>query len=194
VELPGEDHVPFADPDQIVDEMEEFLTGVRRPPVTDRVLATILFTDIVGSTNRLATIGDDAWAELVARHDDAVRAELARFGGTEADTTGDGFLALFDGPARAIRAGLAIGAAVRRLGLETRAGVHTGEVERRAGGVRGIAVHLAARILGLAAAGEVLVSQTTRDLVEGSGIELADRGEHELKGIAGARRLYAVVG
>jgi class 3 adenylate cyclase len=194
VELPGEDHVPFADPDQIVDEMEEFLTGVRRPPVTDRVLATILFTDIVGSTNRLATIGDDAWAALVARHDDAVRAELARFGGTEADTTGDGFLALFDGPARAIRAGLAIGAAVRRLGLETRAGVHTGEVERRAGGVRGIAVHLAARILGLAAAGEVLVSQTTRDLVEGSGIELADRGEHELKGIEGARRLYAVVG
>jgi class 3 adenylate cyclase len=194
VELQGEDHVPFADPDQIVDEIEEFLTGVRRPPVTDRVLATILFTDIVGSTNRLATIGDDAWAALVARHDDAVRAELARFGGTEADTTGDGFLALFDGPARAIRAGLAIGAAVSRLGLETRAGVHTGEVERRAGDVRGIAVHLAARVLGLAAAGEVLVSQTTRDLVEGSGIELADRGEHELKGIEGARRLYAVVG
>jgi pimeloyl-ACP methyl ester carboxylesterase len=194
VELEGEDHVPMADPDQIVDEIEEFLTGARRAPVTDRVLATILFTDIVGSTDRLSQIGDDAWAALAARHDDVVRAQLARFGGTEADTTGDGFLALFDGPARAIRAGLAIGAAVRQLGLETRTGVHTGEVERRGSDVRGIAVHLAARVLSLAGAGEVLVSQTTRDLVEGSGIELVDRGAHELKGIEGARRLYAVVG
>ena len=192
VELSGEDHVPFDDPDQILDEVEEFLTGVRPARSTDRVLATILFTDLVASTQRATMLGDAAWSALLARHDDAIRAELARFSGEEIDTAGDGFLAVFDGPARAIRCARAIGEGLAHLGLDVRAGVHTGEVERRANEKpRGIALHLAARIMSLAGAGEVLVSGTTRDLVAGSGLEFEDRGEYELQGIEGARRVFA---
>jgi pimeloyl-ACP methyl ester carboxylesterase len=194
VELPGDDHVPWFDPDQILDEVEEFLTGVRPMPATDRVLATTLFTDLVGSTERATALGDAAWASLLERHNDAVRRELTRFSGEEIDTAGDGFLALFDGPARAIRCGLAIRDALATLDLDVRAGVHTGEVERPAGAKpRGIAVHVGARIMSLAGAGEVLVSSTTHDLVAGSGLVFEDRGEHVLKGIEGPRRLYSVV-
>ncbi|MGH2356789.1 MAG: adenylate/guanylate cyclase domain-containing protein [Candidatus Limnocylindria bacterium] len=191
VELPGDTHVPWVNTDQIIDPVEEFLTGVRPSAVGERVLATILFTDIVGSTERARQMGDAAWARLLRRHDEVVRHLLPLHGGSEVDTAGDSFLALFDGPARAIRCGLAIREAVRALGLETRVGIHTGEIERTGEGPRGIAVHLAARVLSLANAGEVLVSQTTRDLVEGSGIAFLDRGEHEMKGIAGARRVFA---
>jgi class 3 adenylate cyclase len=194
VELPGDTHVPWADMDPVLEEVEGFLTGTKPTPVGTRVLATILFTDIVGSTALVAQLGDRAWTELLGRHHSAVRHELARFSGIEIDTAGDGFLALFDGPARALRAALAIREAVRGIGLEVRAGVHTGEVERLAGQVRGIAVHLAARVLGAAAPGEILASQTTHDLVEGAQIVFDDRGTHDLKGIEGARRLYSVRG
>jgi len=191
VELPGDTHVPFWEPDDVVDEVEEFLTGVRPTRVGDRVLATILFTDLVGSTERLGTLGDRAWAELLGRHHQLVRRELERFGGEEIDTAGDGFLVLFDGPARAIRCALAIRDGLAELGLDVRAGVHTGEVERPRGGEpRGISVHIGARVAAAGSAGDVLVSATTRDLVAGSGLAFADRGEVELKGI-GARRLYA---
>lgn len=194
VELPGDDHTLVANPDPILDEVEEFLTGARPAPPTNRVLATILFTDLVGSTQKASALGDAAWASLLARHDEAVRAELARFGGEEIDTAGDGFLAAFDGPARAIRCALAIRESLATLGLEVRCGVHTGEVERAAGRKpQGIAVHAGARVMALAGAGEVFVSSTTRDLVAGSGLEFEDRGEHELKGIEGPRRLFAVV-
>jgi len=192
VELPGDVHVPWVDMDSMLDEVEEFLTGARPTPTTSRVLATILFTDIVGSTDRVAAVGDAAWASLLERHHATVRRELSLFGGVEVDTADDGFLALFDGPARAIRSALAIREALRNLELVVRAGVHTGEVEQAPDGPRGIAVHVAARVLGTAGAGEVLVSSTTHDLVEGSGLEFDDRGAHELKGIDGARRLYAV--
>jgi pimeloyl-ACP methyl ester carboxylesterase len=195
VELPGDDHVPFVDPDQILDEVEEFLTGVRPAAATNRVLATTLFTDLVGSTEKATTLGDAAWGALLARHDASVRQQLARFSGEEIDTAGDGFLALFDGPARAIRCGLAIRDALRELGLEVRAGVHTGEVERPPGDKpRGIAVHVGARVMSLGGAGEVLVSATTHDLVAGSGLEFEDRGEHELKGVEGRRRVFAARG
>ena len=154
VELTGDDHVPFDDPDQILDEVEEFVTGVRPVPPTNRVLATILFTDVVRSTERARALGDAGWFELLARHHEAVRAELARFGGEEIDTAGDGFLALFDGPARAIRCGIAIRDALVRLGLAVRCGVHTGEIERPAGaGPRGIALHAGARIMALSGRG-----------------------------------------
>jgi pimeloyl-ACP methyl ester carboxylesterase len=192
VELEGEDHVPFADTDQILDEVEEFLTGARPAPRSDRVLATLLFTDVVESTSKAQALGDAAWSELLASHNQAVRSELARFSGEEIDTSGDGFLAFFDGPARAIRCALALRESLRRLGLEVRAGVHTGEVERRAGSKpRGISLHVGARVMSLADAGEVFVTATTRDLVAGSGLEFEDRGEYELKGIEGARRLFA---
>ena len=192
IELEGEDHVPFDDPDQIVDEVEEFLTGVRPAPHSDRVLATILFTDLVGSTALAQDLGDAPWAALLVRHNGAVRRELDRFSGEEIDTAGDGFLALFDGPARAIRCALEVRTALAELGLDVKASVHTGEIERPAGEKpRGLAVHVGARIVSLASAAEVLVSSTTRDLVAGSGLEFEDRGEHELKGIEGARRLFA---
>jgi class 3 adenylate cyclase len=192
VELSGEDHAPFSDPDQILDEVEEFLTGVRPAPATNRVLATILYTDLVGSTAKAAALGDAAWSSLLARHNDVVRTQLARFAGEEIDTAGDSFLALFDGPARAVRCALAARDALAALELDVRAGVHTGEIERRPQGKPlGIALHLGARIMSLATPGEVLVSATTRDLVAGSGLEFADRGEHELKGIEGARRVFA---
>jgi class 3 adenylate cyclase/pimeloyl-ACP methyl ester carboxylesterase len=191
VELPGDTHVPFWQPDDVVDEVEEFLTGVRPTRVADRVLATILFTDLVGSTERAGKLGDHAWTELIERHHKIVRHELRRFGGEEIDTAGDGFLALFDGPARAIRCAIAIRDGLAELGLDVRAGVHTGEVERPRGGTpRGISVHMGARVAAAGSAGDVLVSATTRDLVAGSGLAFADRGEVELKGI-GARRLYA---
>jgi class 3 adenylate cyclase len=194
VDLAGDDHTLVADPQVVLDEVEEFLTGIRPKPSTDRVLATVLFTDLVGSTQLATQLGDAAWAELLARHDTAIRAELDRYDGEEIDTAGDGVLALFDGPARAIRCGLSIAGALERLGLQVRSGVHTGEVERPRGDKpRGIAVHVGARVMSLASAGEVFVSGTTYDLVAGSGLEFEDRGEHVLKGLEGPRRVYAVV-
>jgi class 3 adenylate cyclase len=194
VEFAGADHSWWTEGrDAILDEVEELVTGVRPAPQPNRVLATVLFTDIVGSTERLGELGDRRWADLLSRHHAAVRRELDRFRGQEVDTAGDGFLATFDGPARALRCALAIRNAVGDLGLEIRTGVHTGECERVGDKVAGIAVHTGARISALAGAGEVLASATVRDLVSGSGIEFEDRGEHALKGV-GERRVYAVVG
>jgi class 3 adenylate cyclase len=192
VELPGEDHLVLLGADQIVDEVEEFLTGTRPMREPDRVLATVLFTDIVASTERVAVLGDRGWRELLAAHHSTVRRQLDRFQGREVDTAGDGFLATFDGPARAVRCGYAIRGAVGELGLEIRAGVHTGEVELADGKVTGIAVHTGARVASFAGPGEVLASSTVKDLVAGSGIAFEDRGEHELKGV-GSWRLYSVV-
>jgi class 3 adenylate cyclase len=192
VELPGDTHPPFVDGEDMMAEIREFLTGVREPEEPERVLATVLFTDIVGSTDRARELGDRRWRDLVERHHEVVRRDLERFRGREVDTAGDGFLATFDGPARAIRSAKAITESVRRLGLEIRAGLHTGEVELAGEAVRGIAVHTGARVAAQARASEVLVSQTVKDLVAGSGIEFEDRGAHELKGIPGEWRLYAV--
>ena len=195
VELPGGDHLPWVgDQDSVLDEIEEFLTGVRPIPEEDRVLATVLFTDIVGSTENAAKLGDRGWRDLLERHQAAVRRELARWRGREVDTAGDGFLATFDGPARAIRCGLAIATDARSLGLEVRAGVHTGECELLGDKVAGIAVHTGARVAAMAQGGEVLVSQTVKDLVAGSGLELLERGEHEFKGVPGRWRVYAAAG
>ena len=192
VELPGDEHLIWAgDVDPVVDEVEEFLTGARPVHETDRVLATVLFTDIVGSTDRAAALGDLRWRRLLEAHHEIVRRQLDRFRGQEVDTAGDGFFATFDGPARAARAACAIRDAVREVGLEIRAGVHTGECEVVRESVRGIAVHIGARIASAAAPGEVLVSSTVKDLVAGSGIEFEDRGTRELKGV-GDWRLYAV--
>ncbi len=194
VELPGDDHwISAGDPAEIADEIEEFLTGTRPTPESDRVLATVLFTDIVGSTNRAVQLGDRRWRELLAEHDAAVRRELERFRGREVDTAGDGFFATFDGPARAVRCALSIGEAVSGLGVAVRAGIHTGECERDGEKVRGIAVHTGARVAALAGPGEVLISQTVKDLTAGSGLEFVDRGVHELKGIPGEWRIYAAV-
>jgi class 3 adenylate cyclase len=193
VELPGEDHVPWFDPDATLAEIREFLTGRREPTIPDRMLATVLFTDLVGSTARATELGDRRWRELLEQHNAAVRRELERFGGDEVDTAGDGFFATFDGPARAIRCARAIVDAVRPLGLEVRAGLHTGEVELLDGKVAGIAVNIGARVAARAAAGEVLVSGTVRDLVAGSGIAFEDRGVAELKGVPGEWRLSAVL-
>jgi pimeloyl-ACP methyl ester carboxylesterase len=193
VELPGDAHTLWGgDTDSIVDEVEEFLTGARRGPEPDRVLATVLFTDIVGSTEKASELGDRRWRALLERHHALVRRHLDRYQGRELDTAGDGFFATFDGPARAIRAAQAISGAIRQLGLQVRAGVHTGECELHNGKIAGIAVSAGARVAGAAAANEVLVSQTVKDLVAGSGISFEDRGEHELKGV-GAWRLYSVV-
>ena len=192
VELPGADHLMWTgDADAIVDEIEGFLTGARRGPDPDRVLATVLFTDIVGSTERAARLGDRAWRELLDRHHRAVRLQLDRWRGREIDTAGDGFQASFDGPARAVRCASAVVSSVRELGMEVRAGVHTGEVERAGDAVRGIAVHIGARVAGLAEPGEVLVSRTVVDLVAGSGLVFRDRGEHVLKGVPGSWRIYS---
>jgi class 3 adenylate cyclase len=194
VEFPGADHSWWTqDRDAILDEIEELVTGVRPAPQPNRVLATVLFTDIVRSTERARELGDHGWAELLGRHHAAVRSELERFRGKELDTAGDGFLASFDGPARAIRCAVAIRDVVEGLGLELRAGLHTGECELLGDKVAGIAVHTGARVSALAGPGEVLVSETVRDLVSGSGIEFADHGEHELKGV-GKRQIYAVAG
>jgi class 3 adenylate cyclase len=193
VELPGEDHSPAVDGEAIVGEIAEFLTGTRPAVEPDRILATVLFTDIVGSTERAVSLGDRAWRVLLDRHHQLVRAELARWRGREVDTAGDGFLATFDGPARAIRCAAAVREAVRALGLEIRAGLHTGECELAGGGrVIGIAVHIGARIGGLAGPGEVLASSTVKDLVAGAGITFEDRGEHGLRGVPDRWRLYAV--
>jgi pimeloyl-ACP methyl ester carboxylesterase len=191
VELSGEDHIPTIDSDQIFDHVEEFLTGVKPAAISERVLATVLFTDLVGSTERARELGDRAWAELLEGHHTAVRKELARFGCEEIDTAGDGFLALGEGPTSTIRCALAVRDAVASLGLSVRAGVHTGEVERpRGGSPRGIAVHTGARVAAAAGAGDVYVSATTADLVAGSGLRLEARGEFDLKGV-GRRTLYA---
>jgi len=192
VELPGYDHLPWVgDQDALLDEVEEFLTGVRRGPDPNRILATVLFTDIAGSTELAARLGDRAWRELLEMHHLLVRKELVRFRGREVDTAGDGFLALFDGPTRAMRCALAIRDAVRHLGMEIRAGVHTGEVEGEGDKVRGIAVHAGARVAAAAKAGEVLVSGTVKDLAAGSGIQLSKRGRHVLKGVPGEWHLFA---
>lgn len=193
VEVTGDDHYPFAgDADALLDEVEEFLTGSRRSREPDRVLATVLFTDIVGSTERTAKLGDRRWKQLLDDHHRLVRAELERTRGKEVRISGDGFLATFDGPARAIRCACAIRDAVRGLGLEIRAGLHTGEIELAQTGVEGIAVHIGARIAALAGADDVLVSSTVKDLVVGSGIDFADRGTHVLKGVPGEWHVHAV--
>ena len=195
VELDGADHLFWVgDADAILDEIEEFLTGVRRGPEPDRVLATVLFTDLVGSTEHAVELGDTRWRYLLESHQAQVRRQLERFRGREIKTTGDGFLATFDGPARAIRCAQAVVDQSRGLGLETRAGVHTGECELIGDDVGGIAVHIAARVAALAEAGEVLVSSTVRDLVAGSGLTFADRGVHALKGVPDEWRLFAVAG
>jgi class 3 adenylate cyclase len=191
VEVPGDDHMFFIDSDRVVDEIEQFVTGRVGPCTEDRVLATVLFTDIVDSTVKAAALGDRHWRELLDRHDDFVHRQLERFRGRAVNTSGDGFLATFDGPARAVRCASAITEGARQLGLEVRAGVHTGECEIRGDDIAGIAVHTGARVAALAGAGEVLVSQTVKDLVAGSGLAFTDRGVHALKGVPGAWRLYA---
>jgi len=194
VELPGDAHTLWAgDTDSIVDEVEQHLTGVRRGPEPDRVLATVLFTDIVGSTEQATKLGDRRWRNLLERHHAVVRRELERYQGRELDIAGDGFFATFDGPARAIRCARAIGDGVEQLGLNVRAGAHTGECEILGDKVAGVAVNTGARVAAKAEAGEVLVSSTVKDLVAGSGIEFEDRGLHELKGVPGEWRLYSVV-
>jgi pimeloyl-ACP methyl ester carboxylesterase len=193
-ELPGDDHLPYVNSDQIIDEVEEFLTGTRHEADIDRVLATILFTDIVGSTERAAALGDRRWRDLLAGYYATARRELARFRGREVDTAGDGFFAAFDGPARAVRCAEAISAGVRSLGIEIRAGLHTGECEMIGDKLGGIAVHIGARVAALARPGEVLVSNTVKDLVAGSGLSFGERGVHVLKGVPGEWRLYALGG
>jgi class 3 adenylate cyclase/pimeloyl-ACP methyl ester carboxylesterase len=196
VELPGADFVPYlGDQDVLFAELERFLADIaegKTDAQADRVLATVLFTDIVGSSEKAVSLGDRAWRELLERHHAVVRRELARFRGVEVDTAGDGFLASFDGPARAVRCACAIVEAVPELGLEVRAGLHAGECELANGKVAGIAVHTGARVASLAQPREVLVSSTVKDLVAGSEIDFEDRGSHELKGIPGEWKLYAV--
>jgi class 3 adenylate cyclase/pimeloyl-ACP methyl ester carboxylesterase len=199
VELPGRDFEPaFGDQERLFSELEAFLANVRDGgglvSEPDRVLATVLFTDIVDATARAADLGDSAWRELLQKHHEAVRSQLSRFRGREMDTAGDGFFATFDGPARGINCALAIRESVRELGLEIRAGLHTGECELVDSKTGGIAVHIGARVASQAAPNDVLVSSTVKDLVAGSGIGFEDRGPHELKGIPGEWRLYAVVG
>jgi class 3 adenylate cyclase len=191
IELPGDENLLWAgDQDAVLAEVQEFLTGMRPAQEPDRVLATVLFTDIVDSTSRAAELGDKRWRALLAAHDQAVRLEIERHGAREIKSTGDGFLAVFDGPARAVHCAAAIRDAVRGLGLEVRSGLHTGEVELADTDVRGIAVHIGARVAAMARAGEVLVSSTVKDLVFGSGIRFEDRGMHELKGVPDEWRIY----
>lgn len=195
VALPGGDHLPYAElGPRVAEEVQEFVTGSRVPVETDRVLATVLFTDIVGSTERAAVEGDERWARLIDGHDRDVRQQIERFGGHHIRSTGDGFLALFDGPARAIRCGQAIHGIVGRQGLSVRMGVHTGEVELRDDGVAGIAVHICSRVTDRAGPGELFVSGAVPPLVIGSGIEFADRGHYDLKGVPGQWQLLEVTG
>jgi class 3 adenylate cyclase/pimeloyl-ACP methyl ester carboxylesterase len=195
VALPGRDYPPYVgDVGAVVDEIEAFLTGERHRPSLDRILSTVLFTDIVGSTQRLAELGDARWATLLARHDDLARREIERHRGRYIDSAGDGLLASFDGPARAVRCAQALGAGLGELGLGMRAGCHTGEIELAGDRIRGLAVHIGARVGALARAGEVLVSSTVKDLTAGSGLVFEDAGEHELKGVPDRWHLYRVLG
>jgi class 3 adenylate cyclase len=193
VDLGPGDHIFFTgDTEPILRELHDFVTGTPGGPIPEEVLATVVFTDIVGSTERAAALGDAEWHRVLERHDDLVRSELGRWRGREVKQLGDGFFAAFEGPARAIRCAQAIADGVRQFGLEIRAGVHTGECERRGDDLAGMAVHIGARVGAAAGAGEILVSSTVRDLVVGSGIEFADRGTQQLKGVPGEWRLYAV--
>lgn len=194
VELPGDDHLfTVGDTDAILDEIEEFLTGTRHGSEPNHVLGTMLFTDIVGSTEKAAALGNLRWRELLEAHYQLLRRELSRFRGREIETTGDGLLATFDGPARAIRCARAMCAAVNSIGLEIRTGLHTGEYELHGNNIAGVAVHLAARVMSKAGANQTLVSSTVKDLVAGSGIQFEDFGMHTLKGISGEWHLYQVV-
>ncbi len=191
VAVPGRDMAPYVG-DEVADEVERFLASPEAPAVPDRVLATVLFTDIVGSTQQAATLGDRRWRNVLTEHRNAVRRELVHFRGEEVDTAGDGFLATFDGPARAIACARAVVSSGTEHGLTVRAGLHTGECELADGKVAGLAVHIGARVVGEAAAGEVLVSRTVKDLVAGSGLEFDDRGACRLKGVPGEWELFAV--
>ena len=192
IELEGNEHIfHLGSADQMIDCVQEFLTGTKESPDHDRVLATVLFTDIVGATGLAERLGDRGWKDLLDRHHALVRGELARFRGREMDTAGDGFFATFDGPARGVRCALAIRDVLRTLGLDVRAGVHIGECERIGGKLGGIAVHTGARIMAKAGAGEVLVSRTVKDLVAGSGLRFADAGLHALRGVEGEWTLYS---
>lgn len=193
VELPGADHLPWvSDGPAVAAEIEELVTGARGPSESDRVLATLMFTDVVGSTARVVELGDDGWRELLEEHDRIVRTELVRHGGRAVKFTGDGLLASFPGPARAIACATTLQTRSCELGLETRIGIHTGEVEVRGDDIAGLAVHIASRVQSMAASGEVLVSRTVADLVAGSQLLLEDRGEHQLRGVPGTWRLFAV--
>ena len=194
LELPGKDHIPFVGDNagEIADAIQEFLTGSRAPVEIDRVLATVLFTDIVGSTEKAAALGDSRWRKLLDDHHITIRRNLTRFRGREVKTTGDGILATFDGPARGVRCACAIAEEIHSLGIDVRAGLHTGECEIMGEDVGGIAVHIGARVASLAGAGEVLVSRTVKDLVAGSGLRFADRGSQTLKGVPGDWQIYAV--
>jgi class 3 adenylate cyclase len=194
IELPGVDHAPMVgdNADEIVDAIQEFLTGSRAPVLVDRVLATVLFTDIVGSTEKAVALGDRRWHDVLDNHHATIRRNLSRFRGHEIKTTGDGILATFDGPARGVRCACAITDEIRPLGIEVRAGLHTGECEVMGDDVGGIAVHIGARVAALAGAGEVLVSSTVKDLVAGSGLRFGDRGSQSLKGVPGEWHIYAV--
>jgi class 3 adenylate cyclase len=193
IELPGSDHVFFAgDADALVDEIERFVTGARVATTSSRMLATLLFTDIVGSTGQAVEMGDRAWRTLLDRHHAEIRHQLERFGGREIDTAGDGFFATFDGPTHAVRCALHIVEAVRELGLDVRAGVHTGEVEVRRDGLSGVGLHIGARVAASAPGGEVLVTRTVRDLAAGSGLTFEDRGSHVLKGVPDEWQLFRV--
>jgi class 3 adenylate cyclase len=193
VELPGDDHFPFfGDQEPVVALAQQFLTGTTPVVDPDRVLATVVFTDLVDSTSRASALGDRRWHRLLETHQQAVRRQLARFGGREVKTTGDGFLATFDGPARAIRAADAIRAELKDLGLEVRVGLHTGECELLGEDIGGIAVHIAARVLAQAGAGEIWCSRTVKDLVAGAGFAFTDRGSYRLKGVPEPWQLFAV--
>lgn len=194
VELPGADSMIWAgDQDAILDEIQDFVTGIRPAPEPNRVLATVLFTDIVGSTAKAAEMGDSGWRRLLEEHNHATRRQLERFGGREIKTVGDGILATFDGPARAVRCAAAIRDGVAELGLQVRAGLHTGEIELQPNDIAGLAVHVGARISALAGAGEILVSGTVKDLVVGSGLLFEDRGSRELRGVPGEWRIFAAM-
>jgi class 3 adenylate cyclase len=195
VDLPGPDHFPWVgDTDAVLEEIREFLTGVRVAAEPDRVLATVMYTDIVSSTERASALGDRRWRELLDEHDAAFRHQLDIYRGHEVKMTGDGLLATFDGPARAIHCAAALRDAATGLGIEIRVGIHTGEIEVRGDDIGGIAVHIGQRVQALAQPSEILVSSTVKDLVVGSGIEFAARGEHELRGIPDTWRLFAVAG
>ena len=194
LELPGGDHVPWFDPDFTIDEIREFLTGRREAAKPDRVLATVLFTDLVDSTAIATELGDRRWRDLLATHQQDVRRQLDRFGGREIDTAGDGFFATFDGPAKAIRCARAIVDAAASTAVQVRAGLHIGEVETLGDKVAGVAVHIGARVMARAGGGEILVSSTVKDIVAGSGVSFADRGVTELKGVPGEWRLFLVTG